>query len=76
MPWGSVDELKLEDFNALVNVHLAAGIILVQAALPTMKSAGFGRVVLVSSRAVLGLATRTSYSAGSPRRCPAASSSI
>ncbi len=56
-------DLKIEDFNTLVNVHLAAGIALVQAALPTMKSAGFGRVVLISSRAVLGLATRTSYSA-------------
>ena len=56
-------ELKLEDFNALVNVHLTSAISLVQAALPTMKSARFGRVVLISSRAVLGLATRTSYSA-------------
>jgi len=56
-------EVKLEDFNALVNLHLAAAITLTQAALPAMKAAGFGRVVLVSSRAVLGLATRTSYSA-------------
>ena len=56
-------DVKLEDFNALVNLHLAAAITLTQAALPAMKAAGFGRVVLVSSRAVLGLATRTSYSA-------------
>lgn len=55
-------ELKLEDFNALVNLHLSAAIVLTQAALPAMKSAGFGRVVLVSSRAVLGLAARTAYS--------------
>jgi 3-oxoacyl-[acyl-carrier protein] reductase len=54
-------DLKLEDFNALVNLHLSAAIVLTQAALPAMKAAGFGRVVLVSSRAVLGLATRTSY---------------
>jgi 3-oxoacyl-[acyl-carrier protein] reductase len=32
-----------------------------QATLPAMKAAGFGRVVLVSSRAVLGLPTRTAY---------------
>jgi NAD(P)-dependent dehydrogenase (short-subunit alcohol dehydrogenase family) len=38
-------------------------VLLVQATLPAMKAAGFGRVVLVSSRAVLGLPTRTSYSA-------------
>ena len=56
-------DLRIEDFNTLVNVHLATGISLVQAALPTMKNAGYGRVVLISSRAVLGLATRTSYSA-------------
>lgn len=56
-------EVKLEDFNALVNLHLGAAITLTQAALPAMKEAGYGRVVLVSSRAVLGLATRTSYSA-------------
>jgi 3-oxoacyl-[acyl-carrier protein] reductase len=56
-------EVKLEDFAALVNLHLSAAIVLAQAALPAMKQAGYGRVVLVSSRAVLGLATRTSYSA-------------
>jgi NAD(P)-dependent dehydrogenase (short-subunit alcohol dehydrogenase family) len=57
-----LEDLELEDFNALVNLHLSAAIVLTQAALPAMKAAGFGRVVLVSSRAVLGLATRTSYS--------------
>jgi 3-oxoacyl-[acyl-carrier protein] reductase len=56
-------DVKLEDLGALVNLHLSAAVLLVQAALPAMKSAGFGRVVLVSSRAVLGLPTRTSYSA-------------
>jgi len=58
-----VRDHAVTDFNTLVNVHLAAAIVLVQAALPTMRSAGYGRVVLVSSRAVLGLPTRTSYSA-------------
>jgi 3-oxoacyl-[acyl-carrier protein] reductase len=56
-------EVKLEDFDALVNLHLKSAILLVQAALPAMRAAKFGRVVLVSSRAVLGLPTRTSYSA-------------
>ena len=56
-------DVKLADFNALVNLHLSAAITLVQATLPAMKAAGYGRVVLVSSRAVLGLPTRTSYSA-------------
>jgi NAD(P)-dependent dehydrogenase (short-subunit alcohol dehydrogenase family) len=56
-------EVKLEDLSALVNLHLSAAILLTQASLPAMKAAGYGRVVLVSSRAVLGLATRTAYSA-------------
>jgi 3-oxoacyl-[acyl-carrier protein] reductase len=56
-------DVKLADLSALVNLHLSAAVLLVQAALPAMKAAKFGRVVLVSSRAVLGLPTRTSYSA-------------
>jgi len=56
-------EVKVEDLNALVNLHISAAVILLQASLPAMSAAGYGRVVLVSSRAVLGLPTRTSYSA-------------
>lgn len=58
-----VDEVTLDDLTALANIHLAAALALVQANLPTMKSAHFGRIVLVSSRALLGLARRTAYSA-------------
>jgi 3-oxoacyl-[acyl-carrier protein] reductase len=58
-----VDEVTLDDLTALANLHLAAALALVQANLPTMKSARFGRIVLVSSRAMLGLARRTAYSA-------------
>ncbi len=56
-------DVKVEDLDALVNLHLKGALILLQASLPAMKAAGFGRVVLVSSRAVLGLPTRTSYAA-------------
>ncbi|MFN0301261.1 MAG: SDR family NAD(P)-dependent oxidoreductase [Burkholderiales bacterium] len=56
-------DVKLDDVNALMTLHVATAITLVQAALPAMKAAGFGRVVMVSSRAALGLATRTAYSA-------------
>ena len=51
------------DLDALVSLHLGAAITLVQATLPAMREDGWGRVVLISSRAALGLATRTSYSA-------------
>jgi NAD(P)-dependent dehydrogenase (short-subunit alcohol dehydrogenase family) len=56
-------DVKLEDLNALVDLHLGCAIQLVQAALPAMRAQRFGRVVLLSSRAALGLATRTNYSA-------------
>ena len=56
-------DVKLDDLDALVDLHLGAAIQLVQAALPAMRAARFGRVVLLSSRAALGLATRTAYSA-------------
>jgi NAD(P)-dependent dehydrogenase (short-subunit alcohol dehydrogenase family) len=56
-------EVKLHDVNALVNLHVSAALLLVQAALPTMKNAGYGRVVLVSSRAALGVPTRSAYAA-------------
>ena len=56
-------EVKLDDLDALVDLHLGCAIQLVQAALPAMRAARFGRVVLLSSRAALGLATRTAYSA-------------
>lgn len=51
------------DLAALSRLHLGAALVLVQAALPAMRAARFGRIVLISSRAVLGLATRTAYSA-------------
>lgn len=56
-------DVQLDDLDALVNLHLGCAIQLVQATLPAMRAAQFGRVVLLSSRAALGLATRTSYSA-------------
>jgi NAD(P)-dependent dehydrogenase (short-subunit alcohol dehydrogenase family) len=55
--------VDLEDVDALVNLHLGAAVLLVQAALPAMRARKFGRIVLVSSRAALGLQSRTSYSA-------------
>jgi len=56
-------DVQLQDLDALVNLHLGCAITLVQEALPAMRGAGFGRVVLISSRAALGVATRSCYSA-------------
>jgi 3-oxoacyl-[acyl-carrier protein] reductase len=58
-----VGEAKAADITALAQLHLGAPLTLLSAALPGMKQAGFGRVVLISSRAALGAHGRTAYSA-------------
>jgi len=57
-----VEKTSAADLVALAQLHLGAAITLVQALLPTMKEKG-GRILLMSSRAVLGAPTRTVYSA-------------
>ena len=56
-------DVTLEELDELVGLHLGAAIQLVQAVLPRMRAVQFGRVVMLSSRAALGAATRTAYSA-------------
>ena len=56
-------DVDLADLDALTELHLGCAIQLVQAALPRMREQHFGRVVLMSSRAAVGLPTRTAYSA-------------
>jgi 3-oxoacyl-[acyl-carrier protein] reductase len=58
-----VADATVADLEALTSLHLSAALVLVQAALPRMRAERFGRIVLVSSRAALGLATRTAYAA-------------
>jgi 3-oxoacyl-[acyl-carrier protein] reductase len=57
-----LEDVTVEDLHSLTNLHLAAALSLMQACLPAMKQHHYGRVVLVSTRAVLGLARRTVYS--------------
>jgi NAD(P)-dependent dehydrogenase (short-subunit alcohol dehydrogenase family) len=56
-------DVTLDELQGLTQIHLGSAISLVQSALPAMESAGFGRIVLMSSRGALGLPTRTAYSA-------------
>ena len=58
-----LEAVALEDFDYLSQVHIGAAITLAQAFLPSMKAEKFGRIILITSRAALGLQTRTSYSA-------------
>ena len=59
----AVESTTATDIAALAQLHLGAALTLLGATLPHMKQAGFGRVVLISSRAALGATGRTAYSA-------------
>jgi len=58
-----IEDATVADLAELGNLHLGAALSLVQANLAVMKEARYGRIVLISSRALLGLAKRTAYSA-------------
>ena len=58
-----IEQTTVDDIAALSQLHLGAALTLVQAALPSMKQRNFGRIVLIASRAAMGAATRTAYSA-------------
>ena len=58
-----LENVKLEDLDYLTQLHLGSAITLVQQFIPAMRKAQFGRIILISSRGVLGLVTRTNYAA-------------
>lgn len=58
-----LQDAKAGDIAGLAQLHLGSALTLMQAFLPGMQAAGFGRVVFNSSRAALGVPTRTAYSA-------------
>jgi len=60
---GRVETPTLADLDHVVGLHLAASLILTQAVLPAMKRARHGRIVNISTRAVLGKPERSVYSA-------------
>ncbi len=62
--WPNLLESATEDDIAgLMQLHVTAPMVLTQAVLPAMEAEGFGRIVFVTSRAALGVPTRTAYSA-------------
>jgi 3-oxoacyl-[acyl-carrier protein] reductase len=58
-----LSEVSQSDPHDLTQLHIGAAVLIVQAVLPGMRERGFGRIVLMSSRAALGVVTRTAYSA-------------
>ena len=59
----TIEQGDLIEFEKIVAVNLRAAMQTVQACLPAMKRHGDGRVINVSSRAALGMAGRSAYSA-------------
>ena len=58
-----LENVKEEDLAYLTQVHIGSAISLTQCFLDNIQSCGHGRIVLISSRAALGLQSRTVYSA-------------
>ena len=58
-----LEEVALDDFDALMAINVRSYIQTMQALVPGMKKAGFGRVVNIASRAALGHLHQTVYSA-------------
>src|ERR1043166_3982911 len=59
---GPLMEQTLEDFEHAVNLNLRAALLLTQAVVPSMRARGYGRIVNIASRALLGKADRAVYS--------------
>jgi len=57
----ALDQVERSDVETLARLHLIAPLALVQANLAAMRAAQYGRIVLISTRAVQGLAKRTAY---------------
>lgn len=57
----SLMETEAEDFDLIVRLNLVAPAICAKLAAPRMEAAGWGRIVNISSRVVLGKELRTAY---------------
>ncbi|MCC5902162.1 MAG: SDR family oxidoreductase [Halomonas sp.] len=58
-----LEEARLEDFDKLMHLNVRSTLVCTQALLPAMKARGMGRIVMNTSRVVLGKEARTIYSA-------------
>lgn len=58
-----LESMTMESFFEVMDLNLRPAIQAAQAFLPTMKSKGWGRIVNIASRALLGKVGRSSYSA-------------
>lgn len=57
-----IADASIDDMRHVTAVTLGAAMLLIQAFVPGMRAAGFGRIVNISSRAILGKSERMVYS--------------
>ena len=60
---GPLEKATVDDLDYALALNVRAAMILIQAFSPGMRAAKFGRIVSISSRAILGKTERTVYSA-------------
>ena len=58
---GKIEDITLEQIDDMMSLNMIAPLIMVQAVLPAMRAAKYGRIVNIGSRAGLGKAGRTIY---------------
>ncbi|NEP82307.1 MAG: SDR family oxidoreductase [Okeania sp. SIO3B3] len=58
-----LEEITLDNFDAVIDLNLRVAIQTVQAVVPSMKTKKWGRIVNIASIAAIGVPNRTSYSA-------------
>ena len=58
-----IDDINLDDLDAVLAVNLHSAVLAVRAALPGMRANRWGRIVNISSLTVLGAIERTAYAA-------------
>jgi 3-oxoacyl-[acyl-carrier protein] reductase len=61
---GSLEQATIDDMDHVYALNVRAAMILIQTLVPGMREAKFGRIVSISSRAILGKTQRLAYAAG------------
>ena len=59
----NVEDVSLDEFDRVIRINTRVALQCAQAVVPGMKAAGFGRIVNIASRAIVGIPQLSSYAA-------------
>ncbi len=59
----ALEEISLEDFDRIMRINTRSAVQCSQAVVPAMREAGFGRILNLASRAIVGMPMLTAYGA-------------